>query len=187
MSDKPAERSPWSVPVRRDDVPESGLHFALAADAATRAAVARMAGVAALPQFGASFDVTRRGNGLRVSGEVTASVEQNCIVTLEPMTSEIREPVDVVFLPEGASASAPADEPAEIDLAEIDPEAADEPEPLHHGTADLGAVATEFLLLAIDPYPRKPGVVFEPPAERDDPDAHPFAALAALRKPADRK
>ena len=46
---------------------------------------------------------------------------------------------------------------------------------------DLGAVATEFLLLGIDPYPRKPGAVFDaPPA--GDPSSHPFAALAALKK-----
>ncbi len=47
---------------------------------------------------------------------------------------------------------------------------------------DVGAVATEFLLLAIDPYPRKPGAVFDAP-KNDDPGAHPFAALAALKKP----
>ena len=33
------------------------------------------------------------------------------------------------------------------------------PETLHGGVVDLGAVATEFLILGIDPYPRKPGAV----------------------------
>ena len=52
---------------------------------------------------------------------------------------------------------------------------------LRDGVVDLGAVATEFLLLGIDPYPRKPGAVFDaPPA--GDPSSHPFAALAALKK-----
>jgi hypothetical protein len=54
------------------------------------------------------------------------------------------------------------------------------PEPLQDGAIDLGAVATEFLILAVDPYPRRPGAVFDaPPA--GDPAAHPFAALAALK------
>ena len=59
---------------------------------------------------------------------------------------------------------------------------ADEPpEPLQDGVVDLGAVATEFLLLGIDPYPRKPDAVFDaPPA--GDPADKPFAALAALKK-----
>jgi hypothetical protein len=47
---------------------------------------------------------------------------------------------------------------------------------------DLGAVATEFLLLGIDPYPRKEGAEFEPRIT-GDPAAHPFAALASLKKP----
>jgi hypothetical protein len=48
---------------------------------------------------------------------------------------------------------------------------------------DLGALATEFLILGIDPYPRKAGAVFQsPPA--DEPAGGAFAALAALqRKP----
>ena len=45
---------------------------------------------------------------------------------------------------------------------------------------DLGAIATEFLILGIDPYPRKAGVEFAPPAVEND-DPHPFAALAALK------
>ena len=51
----------------------------------------------------------------------------------------------------------------------------DEPEPLIGGVVDLGAIATEFLILGLDPYPRKPGVVFEPPQDLK-PDGGPFAA-----------
>jgi hypothetical protein len=44
-------------------------------------------------------------------------------------------------------------------------------------------VVAEFLVLGIDPYPRKPGEVFTPPepagdAKRDN----PFAALEKLKK-----
>ena len=58
----------------------------------------------------------------------------------------------------------------------------DGPEPLLDGRIDLGAIATEFLVLGIDPHPRKQGAVFEPPAIEDDRAEHPFAALAALKK-----
>ena len=123
----------------------------------------------------ASFDIARQGRGLRVDGEGSATVEQTCIVSLEPMTSEIREPVELVFMPAGASAQAVA-------IGEdLDPTAADEPEVLVDGVADVGAAATEFLLLAIDPYPRKPGAVLDA-ATSDHAGAHPFAALAALKK-----
>ena len=85
---------------------------------------------------------------------------QNCVVTLEPIESEIDEAVDLVFLPEAATAP---DAGGRCSAVEAD----DPPETLQDGMVDLGAVATEFLLLGIDPYPRKPGAVFDaPPARR---------------------
>ena len=55
------------------------------------------------------------------------------------------------------------------------------PEPLQDGKVDLGALANEFLLLGIDPYPRKPGAEFAPPAAAEAGE-HPFAGLEALKK-----
>jgi hypothetical protein len=55
------------------------------------------------------------------------------------------------------------------------------PEPLVGGQLDLGALATEFLILGIDPYPRKPGAEFAAP-KAEDGGEHPFAALEALKK-----
>jgi uncharacterized metal-binding protein YceD (DUF177 family) len=173
---KATSKALWSIPVRHDDVPESGLHLDLVADEAVRAAIAAVAAINGLPRLAASFDVTRHGAGLKVSGEVSATVAQSCVVTLEPITSELREPVDLVFVPP-AAAVAPEDVPPD----DLDPEADDEPEPLVNGIADLGRIAAEFLLLAIDPYPRKPGAEFEAPAS-GDPGGHPFAGLAALKK-----
>jgi hypothetical protein len=49
------------------------------------------------------------------------------------------------------------------------------------GTVDLGALATEFLILGLDPYPRKPGATFQPPGGASA-DEGPFAALAKLKK-----
>jgi uncharacterized metal-binding protein YceD (DUF177 family) len=180
MSAKAPAKKPWSVPVRRDDVSEAGLHLDLVADEATRTAVAAVAGVRAVPRLTASFDVARQGGGLKVNGEVAATVEQTCVVTLEPMTSELREPIDLAFVPPRA------DERAEESEEELDPGAADESEPLVDGVADLGATAIEFLLLAIDPYPRRPGAVFEAP-QAEDSAAHPFAALAALKEKPKKK
>jgi hypothetical protein len=57
----------------------------------------------------------------------------------------------------------------------------DSPEPIDNGIIDLGRLATDVLFLAIDPYPRKPGAVFEPEIVAVDPEDHPFAALKALQ------
>jgi uncharacterized metal-binding protein YceD (DUF177 family) len=167
-------RSPWSVRLDQSDVPETGRHLDLVADAGTRAAIAELAEVAGVPRLAAEFDVTRYGrDGLRVAGRVSATVEQTCVVTLEPIESVIDEPIDLVFVP----AAAPP--PAEVEMA---PDAPDE---LVDGAVDLGAIATEFLILGIDPYARKADAVFEAPAASDD-SAHPFEALAALKKGRDK-
>jgi uncharacterized metal-binding protein YceD (DUF177 family) len=156
-------------------VPETGRHLDLAANPQARAAIAKLAGLAALPRLTASFDVTLHGrHGLHVVGRVSATVGQTCVVTLEPIENEIDEAVDLVFTPDAAPAF--SDRGGEIEIP-----ADDAPEPLVDGTVDLGQLATEFLLLAIDPYPRKPGVVFQEPAHADV-LAHPFAALGALKQ-----
>jgi len=177
MPEREKVAPPWHVPVAFDDVPEEGQHFDLAADAETRAAVARIAGLRDLPRFEASFDVTRRGRaGLHVGGRVSATAGQTCVVTLEPLANEVTEDIDLLFEPPPAVA-------AEAELDPVSPEAAlnDETEALVDGKVDLGALATEFLILGLDPYPRKLGAVFQPPAN-PHPDEGPFAALGVLKK-----
>jgi hypothetical protein len=166
---------PWSVPVRADDVPEGGRHVEMHAESRTRDALARAAGLLELGRLDATFDVTRHGRrGLRVTGTVSASVRQACVVTLDPVDNEVEEAVDLIFAPGHDAAGAAAVFPdGTVDVSA--------PEPLVDGVVDLGAVATEFLMLGIDPYPRKPGVVFALPTAEGASD-HPFAALAALHK-----
>ena len=166
--------APWHIPVALEDVAETGQHFDLVAEAPVRAAIAKIAGLRDLPRFEASFDVTRRGGGLHVVGSISATVGQNCVVTLEPLANEVEETIDLVFeppqqLPEGKN------EGQQHGLKW------DAPEPLFGGVVDLGALATEFLVLGLDPYPRKPGAVFEPPPDAK-PDQGPFAALGRLAK-----
>jgi Large ribosomal RNA subunit accumulation protein YceD len=166
----------WHVPVAVADLAETGQQFALVADDATRAAVARVARLRELPRLQANFDVTRRGaRGLHVAGFVSATVGQNCVVTLEPLTSEIEEAIDLTFVPQQAPAPEPGAKPEPRDVKWGDPE------PLIGGIVDLGALVTEFLILGLDPYPRKPGAEFEPPQE-GKPDEGPFAALSKLTK-----
>jgi hypothetical protein len=99
-------------------------------------------------------------------------------VSLDPIENDIDEPIDLMFAP-------PEQIPELSDLvddaAESSEEIPDPPEPIVNGIIDLGRVATDALFLAIDPYPRRPDAVFEPPVVADDPEDHPFAALKALQ------
>jgi uncharacterized metal-binding protein YceD (DUF177 family) len=167
----------WSVPVRIEDIPETGRRFELSASEAIRGALARVAGVDRLARLDALFDVVRHGrDGLRVTGTVSAAIGQTCVVTLEPIETELEERVDLVFLPPGESTGKTHGEVEREGFST----AREPPEVLTNGTVDLGALATEFLILGIDPYPRKAGAEFAAPPS-DDPAGHPFAALAALK------
>jgi len=181
---------PWSVPLAVDKIPAEGLHQELSASPGQAEALRAVAGVVAVTGARASFDLRPLGRGrIQVTGRVVATVGQTCVVTLEPLQSVIDEPVDVLCAPEDQIAAIikAMDEAAEA----AGEDSGDPPEPIVDGLIDLGKLAADVLFLGIDPYPRKPDAVFEPPVEPVDPEDHPFAALAALKQdgaaPAKRK
>lgn len=172
---------PWSVPLSVQDIPAEGQQQHVVADAHARAEVAKLAGLAEVSRLEAGLAVMPHGgDGVRVTGRVSATVGQTCVVTLEPIQNEIDEPIDVLYLrnpPQSGSEMGAADEePGKVGDERI--------EALLNDTIDLGALATEFLILGIDPYPRKREAVFAPPAA-EEPSPGPFAALAVLKKPQD--
>ncbi|QHO77179.1 phosphodiesterase [Bradyrhizobium sp. CCBAU 051011] len=170
---------PWRVPVAVAQIPETGLHRDIQADQAIRAAVADVGGLREVLSVRASFDVTPKSGGrFHVVGHVRARIGQTCVVTLEEIENDIDEPIDLIFAPpeQIPQMAALVDEAEESDEEMPDP-----PEPIENGMIDLGRVATDALYLAVDPYPRKPGAVFEPVVEAADPEDHPFAALKALK------
>ena len=179
---------PWSVPVTVAQIPDTGLHRDIEAGRAAREAMAEVAGLREILSASASLDVTPKSGGrFHVAGRVRARIGQTCVVTLDPIENDIDEPVDLIFAP-------PEQIPQLADLvdeaAESDVEIPDPPEPIVNGVIDLGRLATDALFLGIDPYPRRPDAVFEPPVVAADPEDHPFAALKALQleaKPADAK
>jgi uncharacterized metal-binding protein YceD (DUF177 family) len=174
-----AKPDPWRVPLMVAQIPEVGVHRDIEADAPVRAAMAEVGSLREVLSASASLDVMPSGGGrFHVAGRVRARIGQTCVVTLDPIESDIDEPIDLTFAP-------PEQIPQLSDLvddaAESDEEIPDPPEPIVNGVIDLGRLATDALLLAIDPYPRKPGAVFEPLVEAADPEDHPFAALKALK------
>jgi hypothetical protein len=169
----------WSVPIAVEQIPDTGVHRDLEAGRAARDAMAEVAGLREILSASASIDVTPNSGGrFHVAGRIRARIGQTCVVTLDPIETDIDEPIDLIFAP-----------PEQIpDLADLVDDAAeseagipDPPEPIENGVIDLGRLATDALFLAIDPYPRKPDAVFEPLVAAADPEDHPFAALKALK------
>lgn len=173
------QSDPWTVPVAVAQIPETGLHREIQADSRERAAMAADAGLRDLLSASATLDLTPIGEGrVRVVGRVKARVQQTCVVTLDPVENEVDEPINLIF--------APASQIRELadsidDSRDPDEPVPDPPEPIVKGFIDIGRLATDALFLGLDPYPRKPDAVFEPPPVGIDPEEHPFAALKALQ------
>ena len=151
-----------------------GLDFDIAPTPAQAAALARLMDANALRKMRFRGRLSPLGaQGWELDATLGATVVQPCVVTLEPVTTRIDQPVHRRFLPMGGAGA------AEIRL---DAEEDDALEPLGE-RIDLGLVATEALALALPAYPRKPGAEL-PAGTPDDEDevVRPFAALAALRR-----
>jgi hypothetical protein len=170
----PAE---FSRVFRVDDLPPGGSTVTLTADASECAALARRFGVVALRGLTATARLLPRvmgrgsGRSVAVTGGFDAEVEQECVVTLEPVITRVADRFELAFSEQAM--------PVEPELT-VDAEAADPPEPLVDGAFDLGEALAELVALAIDPYPRAPGAVFEAPAGTNQPPESPFAILRRL-------
>lgn len=172
----------FSRVVRLADVPDGGGCWELSAGPDERAAVAARLGLLALELLEASVRLSWvvPGATLKAGGRMRARVVQACVVTLEPVASEIDEPVDILFTLEDHREGADRDW--------------DAAEPLTTDSLDIGELVTEELSLDIEPYPRSrgaagvtlgPGVslttydVDPPEGEAGD---SPFKALEKLKR-----
>jgi len=150
-------------------VPAGGMKLRLAPDAAQREALARRIGILAVHGLVAELTLTPVEEGcIAVRGRLRADVEQECVVSLEPVRQPIEEPVAWRLLPQGMEPTDGDDDPDDIECP--------------GSVADLGEALAQQLSLALDPYPKAPGA-----RRPDDPGdlgpQGPFAALAKLKRP----
>ncbi len=161
------------------DIPDAGLEVERAATPEERESIARTLELVACTSLLARYTVSPRGEGhFRLSGKLAATVEQTCVVTLEPLTNQISESYSVDFWPEN---ELPAPEGGLVDVHE-EPDM----EPILAGRIEVGRIIFECLAGAIDLFPRKPGATFEHPSDSTDArgseSSGPFAALARIRQ-----
>jgi uncharacterized metal-binding protein YceD (DUF177 family) len=159
-------------------IPSDGKHFRLHADAEARRRLAETLGIPEVASLTAELELRPlRRNAFSLRGTVRAEVVQTDIVTLDPVTQNVAEEIDLTLLSAGEGETS-----IHAQGAPHDAEAAADTDIYRDGRIDLGAIVAEHLALGLDPYPRAEGVAFEGHVE-DDPaaDPSPFAALAALK------
>ena len=153
----------------------TGDEVVLDADDAERAALAKAVAVLEVPKFSARI-VLKKLSPTRFSlhYDLAAEILQACVVTLEPLAARITKD----FVRELHHTPSLNRVTKEIIVTPGDDELPDEIESLHY---DLADPLLEEFLLAIDPYPRAPGVEFAPPEGMGDKPESPFAVLKALK------
>lgn len=161
--------------------PRTGVTRKLAPDEKAREAIARRLDLRDLPAFTADVCVTPwHSGGAVLAGHIEADVVQTCVVTLDPVPAHVADDFEVRYLPPSMIQPAKPGEELEFDAEEDDPpEALGGPD----GTLiDAGEVAVQYLSLALDPYPRKPGAELPEDAKGEE-EPSPFAVLEKLNQP----
>lgn len=159
---------------------EAGFEADIAADTEDRAGLAAWASVARVDKFEARVALQRLApNRFSYRAQLVAEIVQSCTVTLEPVSSRLNLEFGrtLHLVPHFKKLAETLG--GELGNGAGDDEAPDEiDDPLF----DLAVPLLEEFVLAIDPYPRAPGVAFEPaPAERDWSES-PFAVLKTLKR-----
>jgi uncharacterized metal-binding protein YceD (DUF177 family) len=166
----------FSRPVLVDRIGHEPKTFAIEASPEEREALARRFAILGIDAFGAELRLERGGTLVRLRGRFCADVVQSCVVTLDPVCSRVEGEIDMAY---GEDEDAGC---GEVVFGLDDP---DPPDPIRDGVIDIGEATAEHLALALDPFPRAPGVQFElgdDDATEPPPRPSPFSVLASLKK-----
>jgi hypothetical protein len=162
------------------DIPASGLSAVRRASPDELVQIARALELIVCSSLTVTYTIMPTGGGrFRLGGRLEASLQQACVVTLEPVSEEIDETFDIAFWPE-ADIPPPASGEIELD---------DEPdiEPITAGQIDVGRVVFECLAGAINPFPRKADAALDrvaasPGGGQDGKPESPFAVLTKIKE-----
>jgi uncharacterized metal-binding protein YceD (DUF177 family) len=162
----------------------AGDEVRFSADEAQRAAIAAWSGVLSLENLSVQVKLAKLGTvQFGLDFHVTAELNQACVVTLAPVPARIDHHFyrELHFVGHSRRKAAP-ESVGEVVLdagaLEGPEEAPEEIESLHY---DLAGPALEEYVLALEPYPRCPGVEFTPPDTGGEAPENPFAVLKGLK------
>ena len=160
----------WPKPVKLSELANGPVSRRVEADGPALQRIGAELELDGLDRLEAETEISPWLDGARVRGRLRAKVRQTCGVTLEPLESEIDHRFELSLLPVGSPNA-----PTAPDESVIDPDAEDPPELIEGEQIDVGALIIEMLALEIDPFPRKPGAVFDAGPQESPPS--PFAVL----------
>jgi hypothetical protein len=157
----------------------AGDKVAFAADDAQLAALAQWSGLLSLDRLEVEVDIRKTGpTHFELDYAVTADLAQACVVTLEPVPARLATSFTRELHFMGGVRHKLPESVAEVVLDGDLDEGPEEIDSLHY---DLAGPVLEEFVLALEPYPRCPGVEFQPPDDGMPAKESPFAALKSLK------
>lgn len=167
----------FSYIVQREDVVHSPKIINLEADEKTRVVLADRFGLQSVDRLQGEAEVSYLPDGLRVKGHLSANIRQACVVSFKPVSSTVEESFSIHYC------IGPLTEEQEESVLDVN---AEDIEELIDGEVDVAEVLAQTLALALDPFPRAPGVELptgvdtEEEAQEAQQRSNPFAILKNL-------
>lgn len=179
----------WSHIIQADDIGSAPEKLEISPQEHEVAPLCQRLGIEGIQSLRANLVLSRNSGNrvVHVKGVITGELLQNCVITLEELTVPITEEFEAWFADPDAAVSFTKERQKMLankkgeDLPILDEK--DDPEAIVDGVIDVAEVATQFLSLAINPYPQAEGAVYDGPndeqtgAEASDIRKNPFAAL----------
>jgi len=176
----------WSFPIEADKIQASPMKLSIKANDEARKHIAKRMNVLSVNSLQAELTLAREGGAkIHVTGTLNAAVQQECVVSGVPIDEKIAEEFDAWYADHDKTilfAKARHDQSLKkggIEMPIL--EESEDPEPIIDGYIDAGELVTQYLSLALNPYPRAKGVRYE---KGDDDENvtktridNPFAAL----------
>lgn len=167
MDESNIPTSEWSHFIEADTVESKGLKLDISPNAEERKNLSIRLGIQGVKDLKAHIELNRiRGNAVvHAKGTLSADVVQECVVTGKPVEEHVEDEFEGWYTdPESAISFSKARKEREAKKGPSEQpimEEAEDPEAIINGQIDLGDLVTQYLSLALNPYPHAPGVKFE--------------------------
>ena len=156
------------------DIPARGFQHEREATESEREGIARALGLLALRHLSARYRIEAIAGDYRLSGKISADVDQPCVVTLEPVNAWIDEPFDIEFW-KHLEVSDKDEDASILEVPDV--------EKFERGVIPVGRSIFETLAASLDPYPRRKGAEFnwQDPQAAGPEKSNPFTVLSKLK------
>ena len=114
--------------------------------------------------------IVQKNDLIQVSGSFTAHVKQACVVSGDPVAQTVEDSFEEFFCQHSRH-----ENPIDLDMDAPDVEV------VKDGRIDVGELVVEYLILGLDPFPRKPDLPLVQAGDLEEKE-NPFAVLKNWKK-----